>query len=325
MPETELLEEGVGRASWWVWGTSVTLLVTRGEALAAAVGLLEAELAATDAACNRFSPDSELSCLNRAGGAPRVVGPVLFDDLTTALAAAELTDGAVDPTVGGALLALGYDRDFDELSKYEDGPAPAGRPAPGWQSVGLDPATSTVTLPPGTVLDLGSAAKSRCADRAAERISAETATGALVDLGGDLRVAGPPPPGGWQVAVVDDARHGNPEEAECAVSVLAGALASSSTAVRTWRRGGRHLHHVIDPTTGWPAEAVWRTVTVAAPTCSLANAISTASVVWGEEALFRVPQLGLAARLIRTDGTVIEVGDWPREASFPVLTGSVTS
>ena len=321
MVGSEILEDGVGRARWRVWGTSVTLLVTQADALEAATTILKEEIAVTDATCNRFSANSELSRLNRAAGTPTAVSTMLVDDLSMALAAAAITDGAVDPTVGGALIALGYDRDFDELESATPSPSPPmSTPAPGWQVVSLDPVARVVTTPAGTLLDLGSMAKARCADRAAERIAAETGSGTLVDLGGDLRVVGSPPPGGWQVAMVDDARAELISDPACVVSVIAGGLASSSTAVRTWHRGGRRLHHVVDPATGWPAEAVWRTVTVAAETCAMANAISTASVVWGEDALFRVPQLELRARFVRYGGEVIEVGDWPRIA---VLSGSL--
>jgi thiamine biosynthesis lipoprotein len=313
----EVLDNGVGRARWRVWGTSVTLLVTQADVLEGASGILEEEIAATDAACNRFFPDSELSRLNQSAGVPTPVGATLLDDLSMALAAAAITDGAVDPTIGGSLISLGYDRDFDELEAAGPSAAPPlGQPAPGWHAVTLDPSTRTVTIPVGTVVDLGSTAKARCADRAAERIAAETGSGTLVDLGGDLRVVGALPPGGWQVAVVDDARAELVSDPRCVVSVIAGGLASSSTAVRTWSRGGRRLHHVVDPATGWPAEPVWRTVTVAAETCTMANALATASIVWGEDALFHVPQLELAARFVRPGGDVIEVGDWPRVAAL---------
>lgn len=311
-PLTATVEQAVGRRHWRVWGTSATLLVTRLSALDEATKILEEEIAATDAACNRFSPASELSRLNRSAGSPVVVGPVLLDDVMTALQAAALTDGAADPTIGGALVALGYDRDFDEIRAAEPTAAPVRTgPAPGWRSVRVDPAASTVELGVGVVLDLGSSAKARCADRAAERIEAETGSGTLVDLGGDLRAVGAPPPGGWQVGLIEDAR-GDIGRSDCVISLFTGALASSSTTVRTWQRGTKCLHHVIDPASGWPAEPVWRLVTVAGGTCSLANAVSTASVVWGEEALFRVPQLGLAGRFVGRDGRVIEVGDWPR-------------
>jgi len=92
-------------------------------------------------------------------------------------------------------------------------------------------------------------------------------------------------------------------------------VASSSTTVRTWERQGTTLHHIVDPSTGWPADPEWRLVTVAARTCVEANTAATAAVVWGEDALFEIAQRGLAARFVRRDGEVIEVGGWPSPES----------
>lgn len=305
----------VARAGWRAWGTSVSLLVQPAGALEAARRLLAEEIAATDAACSRFRPDAELSRLNAAGGRTVPVSPRLMEALVVARQAAEQTDGAVDPTVGAALRSLGYDRDFDEVREGSPtqplGAPPA--PAPGWRALHLDPAAGTATLDGGALVDLGATAKALCADRAAARIAADLGAGALVDLGGDLAVAGPPPAGGWQVSVVEDARSGGPTDA-CVVSVWSGGLATSGTSVRTWTRAGRPLHHIVDPATGWPAEPVWRWVTVAGGSCVEANVAATASVVWGEEAVFHVAQQGLAARFVRRDGSVFEVGGWPSPA-----------
>jgi thiamine biosynthesis lipoprotein ApbE len=133
----------------------------------------------------------------------------------------------------------------------------------------------------------------------------------LVSLGGDIAVSGRPPAGGWRIRVQDIS--GRPEDPpagpSAVVAIHGGGLATSSTAARRWRRGGDVLHHILDPRTGLPAEPVWRTVSVAADTCVAANTLSTAAIVWGEEAprrLWDVP-----ARLVREDGEVVTTGGWP--------------
>ena len=93
-----------------------------------------------------------------------------------------------------------------------------------------------------------------------------------------------------------------------------GGVASSSNAVRRWATTEGVQHHIIDPATGRPAEPVFRLVTVAARTCVEANALSTAAMVWGEEALFELPQRSAAARLVREDDTVERIGGWPEPA-----------
>ncbi|MGV8967769.1 MAG: FAD:protein FMN transferase [Cellulomonas sp.] len=185
----------VAAADWTAIGTLVRVAVTDDGALPSARHLLEADLAALDAACSRFRADSEVCALARADGKPVRISPVLAEALGVALDAARLTDGDVDPTVGNALVGLGYDRDFDDLV---DGVIRSG-PAAGWQHVELDRARRTVTVPAGVLLDLGATAKAWAADRAATRISAALGVGLLVSLGGDIRVAGPVPAGGWLV------------------------------------------------------------------------------------------------------------------------------
>ena len=98
-------------ADWKALGTMVQLIVTDPRRLADGRLLLEADLAAVDAACSRFRPDSELVALDSVGG-PVELSPLLAQALAVALRAAQLTDGDVDPTVGGAMAAIGYDRDF---------------------------------------------------------------------------------------------------------------------------------------------------------------------------------------------------------------------
>jgi FAD:protein FMN transferase len=303
-------------------GTVASVLVTDPAARDTAAALLHAELAAVDTACSRFRDDSELSRLNRAGGRQVRISQLLTDALAAALDAAQATGGDVDPTCGRSLVSLGYDRDFGRLPRPgrpdpagAPGPAaPAGVPAAGWQLLELDPAQRTARLPAGVLLDLGATAKAFAADRSAERIAAAAGCGVLVNLGGDIRVAGPPPHGGWCVGIADDLGPGDaPEGAEPAQAVLltAGGLATSSTKVRSWRHGRATVHHIVVPATGRPAQGRWRTATVAAASCLHANAASTAAIIRGDRAVGWLGQLGLPARLVGHDGTVLTVAGWP--------------
>ena len=103
----------------------------------------------------------------------------------------------------------------------------------------------------------------------------------------------------------------SPEGPHCTVSISAGALATSSTSARRWVRGGIPMHHIVDPRVGLPVESPWRTVSVAAMNCVDANTASTAAIVRGEPALAWLNNLGLPARLVRTDGRVETVAGWP--------------
>ena len=129
-----------------------------------------------------------------------------------------------------------------------------------------------------------------------------------MNLGGDVAVAGEAPPGGWAIGVGDDHAAA---VSDATVSIAAGGLATSSTTVRRWRRGGRPVHHIVDPATGMPAREVWRTVTVSAASCVDANVASTAAVLRGEDAPDWLASLGLPARLVAADGRVVTVAGWP--------------
>ena len=302
------------RAAFPALGTTAVLLVADAGALPAAEAVLRAELAAVDVTCSRFRPDSELTRVNLAAGSAVTVGVRFAEALQAALRTAELTDGAVDPTVGRAVIALGYDRTFAAVRPEDARALPVFRPAPGWRRIAWDPRARTLRLPPDTSLDLGASAKAHAADRAAHRAAAEAGCGVVVNLGGDLAVAGPAPAGGWRIALADD--HSRPVPDDCpAVTVTTGALATSGIRVRAWRRAGRAVHHIVDPVTGEPATPVWRTVTVAAATCVDANAASTAAIVRGHTAVDWLRGTGLPARLVAPDGRVVRLGGWPPDSS----------
>ena len=292
-------------------GTTAVVIVHE-QCAARARRLLLAELDAIDRTCSRFRADSELMRANAAAGRVTAISPLLADAVGAALRAAEQTGGLVDPTVAPALVALGYDGDF-ALMRADAPDDVAGVPAAGWRNVRLDPSRRLLALAPGCRLDLGATAKALAADRAAAAIAAATGSPTLVSLGGDVATAGPVPPGGWLVHVTDDHRDGPGAEGQ-RVAVLGGGLATSSTTVRRWRRAGRTVHHIVDPSTGEPAAPVWRTVSVAAASCVDANTASTAAIVLGARAPSWLESLGLPARLVDPAGTAVTVGAWPEAA-----------
>src|SRR5215472_3379882 len=251
----------VGVAERAALGTTARVVVWPPNWTGRALAAVDAELALLDKQASRFRDDSEISRLHSAVAFPAdivdpplrrsaIVSEGLAEAIAVALAAAEWTGGLVDPTIGNALRALGYDRDF--VAIRSDGAMPRG-PAhvPGWQSVRLD--GRRLRLAAGTRLDLGATAKGLGADRAAREAAAVVpAGGVLVSLGGDIAVAGEAPCGGWPVLVADEpesagqlpARGGRPaqflpQSPGQVVRLTDGALATSSILCRQWRRGGR--------------------------------------------------------------------------------------
>jgi len=298
-------------ASWRALGTLVQLVVTDPAALPGARRLLEDDLAAVDATCSRFREDSEIRSLT--GGRHRI-SPLLAEAVGVALRAARLTDGDVDPTVGAAMSAAGYDRDFRQIEPNGPPLRLTVRQVPGWREVRLD--GRSLTLPAGVQLDLGATAKAWAADRSVARIAAQTDSGVLVSLGGDIAVAGPPPADGWRIRVQDVTGPAGdmPEGPHALIAIRDGGLATSSTTARRWRRGGDVLHHILDPRTSLPAVPVWRTVSVAAGSCADANAASTAAVIRGRRALGWLTPLGLPSRLVDATGAVFTLAGWPDDS-----------
>jgi thiamine biosynthesis lipoprotein len=308
-------------ASWQALGMLVQLVVTDPGALDEAGQLLARDLAELDAAGSRFRPDSEIVRIGRAAGDAAglctvTVSPLLAEAVAVALRAASLTNGDVDPTVGAAISALGYDRDFGLLPATGPALPLTTRVIPGWRCVDLDPVTRRLTMPAGVQLDLGATVKGWAADRSAIRIAKELGCGVLVSLGGDTAVAGDPPEGGWRIRVQDvtglpgDPPPGGPNTV---IAIRDGGLATSSTVARRWRRGGDLLHHILDPRTGLPAAPVWRTVSVAAATCADANTAATAAIIRGRPAPDWLASLNLPARLVAADGTVHVIAGWPAD------------
>ena len=335
----------IGTVCWEALGTTAVLRVTPATGLVHARSLVETELDGIDRACSRFRSDSEIERVNASAGRFVTASPLLLEALQTALRAAWLTDGAVDPTLGEAIILAGYSRDFSELERLPASPAvepdrsapPAvatgGAPAPdglstspacgpivrarrasGWRLIEIGDDPPVVRIPAGIRLDLGATAKALAADRAAAAVHEATGIGVLVSLGGDIATAGPPPADGWAIHVTDDHRS-SPDAPGQTITIASGGVATSSTTVRRWLQAGREMHHILDPATGRPVQPVWRTASVAASSCVDANIASTAALVQGRSAIAWLSALGLPSRLVGVTGDVHVLAGWP-EASW---------
>ena len=310
-------DDAVAVAERAALGTSARVVVWPPENLGAACAATDDVLAALDRQASRFRPDSELSWLNDAGGGLFMLGDGLAEAVGVALAAARWTGGLTDPTVGGALVSLGYDRDFAAIGGEPPGATGPARRPPRRAGSWCGSTGRCSGCRPASRLDLGATAKGVGSDRAVRAVMSATGHegGVLVSLGGDIAVAGTPPRDGWPVAVAEEPDQAGPSQL---VRLAAGAVATSSVSCRRWRRGGAVLHHIVDPRTGRPADGPWRTATVAAATCADANAASTAAIVAGARAVDWLTAAGLPARLTGHDGRVRCLGGWPAGTGRPV-------
>lgn len=268
--------------------------------------------AAVEAACTRFDPDSELARLSRHVGRPLPVSPILQQALRFALALAEATGGAFDPTVGARLEAAGLDRDYRTGQAVRLGAQ--ADPAATWHDVDLDLAAGTVTLRRPLLLDLGAVAKGLAVDLAAAELAA--APGAVVNAGGDGYLHGRDPAGRpWRVGIAHPHQPGT----------LLVELGLSDLAIATSGDYARHTStgrpHILDPRpqqagdrpTGRPGarptaaaepRPALASASVVAPTALLADGLSTAAMALGPtDALDLLAHTGLAeGLLVSTDG-----------------------
>ena len=242
---------------------------------------------------SRFLDHSEVSALNRAGGAPVMVSADTAELVRRAISAWRLTGGVFDPTVLGAVIRSGYDRSFEQL-----GPTTvAGESLLASGADRIEILDDIVRLPAGIGFDPGGVGKGLAADIVAEELREAGALGVCVNLGGDVRVSGVNPHGGaWTIAV---------DHPQCAdpitrLGVTDGAAATSTTLRRRWHVGGETRHHLIDPKTGRPSTSDLTFVTVVAGYAWAAEVLAKAVLLRGTPNHFAVLE-GTGAQALAID------------------------
>ena len=265
-----------------VVGTEFPAMGTRCEVVVVAdrwetarlVSLAETTVDSLEALWSRFRPESDISRVNRHPGRPVRVSPLTVLAVGAALDAWRQTGGAFDPTVGSALIDAGYDRTFDEVVRSVH---MAPSPAPGPDAVDLHRVASTISVASGVHLDLGGIGKGLAADQTVATLIEAGASGAMVNIGGDLRADGRPPTGqGWQI---DLDCPGSQRRLHCRIQ--RGAVCTSSTTRRRWPSDAGPQHHLIQPSSGTPCNTGVLTATVIGATAAACEVLATAAIASG--------------------------------------------
>lgn len=265
--------------------------------------LAQERIAALEQRWSRFLPTSDVSRVNAAAGTWVPVHGETLDLLARALVAEEATGGRFSVAVERAMAANGYARSFElGPSTGTARPCSAGR-------VELDVDAAAVRVELGSGIDVGGIAKGHAADLVSTELVAAGAAGALVDVGGDLRVRGDAPGRrGWTVEVDP----GGQRSSVPAVALADGGVATSSTLRRRWRRpDGGVAHHVVDPRTGAPTDSGLVAVSCVAASAAdaevLAKAVLVAGAMTGRALL---EHWALDGVLVDVAGRVETVGRW---------------
>ena len=247
------------------------------------LGVAEERIRNLERRWSRFIDTSEVNALNHSQGRPVIVSDDTFELVTRAVTAWHATGGRYDPTVGPALAAHGYDRDFTDIVATVATAPGSTEPAPGPGGIELLPGVNAIILPAGVTIDAGGIGKGFAADLTAELLLAQGADGALVNLGGDLRVLGRAPSARGWVVNVEHPIH--PGRELLRLAMPDGALATSSRLLRRWQTSAGEAHHLIDPTTGRPAHTDVVAVTVVAGEAWWAEALTKALFLTGPGAM----------------------------------------
>jgi thiamine biosynthesis lipoprotein len=271
---------------------------------------------------SRFRPDSELCKLNRNPRATVPASSLLRDAVRAGIAAAERTDGLVDPTLVPELESVGYadSRAGVPAASLTEALllAPARRPArphpdQAWRRIEVDDGRRAIRRPPGLAFDTGGTGKGLAADMLARRLGDYARF--VVDCGGDIRV------GGFAIEAQPyeiEVEHPLTGERAHAVSLASGGIATSGLNVRVWRNAdGRFAHHLLDPSTGEPAWTGLVGATALGDTALEAETLSKAALLSGPEAARRILEIK-GGFLVHDDARVELVGSFDARPRFGI-------
>ncbi len=256
------------------------------------------EVRRIEAKYSRYRADSVLSRIN-AGAGLGISTPIDQETAHLLRFAGQLyceSGGLFDITSGVLRKAW----DFRNAQPPDALAIDAVLPLVGWDKVALD--DEFVELPmPGMELDLGGIGKEYAADRVATILRGAGYSNGYVNLGGDIRLLGPKCDGtAWLLGIAHPRVFG---ELAAEVLLADGAIATSGDYERYIECSGQRYCHVLNPRTGWPSHD-WQSVSVVAPACLAAGALSTVAMLKGSHAPKFLREQGVAHVLVDAAGKV---------------------
>ena len=241
-------------------------LIDQSESLIAS---LESLVSVTDA-------DSELYAINQTGSG--MLTEEASSLMKQALEICRRTDGALDLSIYPIVRAWGFTTGSYQVP--DEAEIQALLPLVDYRKIQYDAATGTVTLPEGMEIDLGSVAKGYAGQLAAQMLREHGVQSALLNLGGNVQTVGAKPDGSpWQIGIKDP----QGEDAMMVLSVEDQAVVTSGGYERYFEQDGQTYWHIMDPSTGHPADSGLISVTIVGDEGVVCDGLSTALFVMGLE------------------------------------------
>ena len=221
--------------------------------------------------------DSEIYQANHSGGQPVTVSEETAEIISFALEMAQRTGGALDPTIYPVLTAWGFTTDSKQVPSQQ-------QIAQLLEQVGYDRIQlngTELTVPDGMELDLGAVGKGYTADLVTEILRRHGVTSALISLGGNIQAIGSRPDGSdWRLGIRAPWESGN-----LGVLTVSDAAVVTSGGYENYfdDEQGNIYWHILDPSTGYPADSGLQSVTIVGREGKMCDALSTALFVMGAQ------------------------------------------
>ena len=268
---------------------TITIVSPSRERAAEAINKGFAEIKKLEVLLNYFSDGSEITAINKAAGTrPVKVSGETLEMMRKALEISKATGGTFDPTIAPVIKL------WDFSKKRRDNSVPDGSIIKNtlelvdYKKIQINSKSEVFLAEKGMEIDLGGIAKGYAADKAMEAIKAEGIEAALVAIAGDIRGAGFSTSGNaWKVGIQDprpEAGSEKPwEDIFSSLYLEDMAISTSGDYQRFFIKDGKRYHHILDPSTGFPAESDLLSASVIAPEGYIADGLSTAVFALGAE------------------------------------------
>src|SRR4030042_2580983 len=273
-----------------------------------------AEIENLDRLLNFFSPESEVSHINKNAGISVIkVSPDMLDVLDMSLMVSKNTEGAFDVTIGPVITLY----DFYKKIKPEESVIKKNLSFVNYKDLIIDRNESTAFLKRrGMLIDLGGISKGYAADKAVEVLKRKGIHAGLVSVAGDIKAFGLKPDGRpWKIGIRNPRIPPNPplvkggeggftDDIRATLELRALAISTSGDYERFFILDGKRYHHLLSPKTGYPAEEC-RSVSIITHRAVFTDAFATGVFTLGPEKGMKVlEKLGFDGVIVDSQGKV---------------------